>query len=113
MSFANGAKISLENDVTLDRKIEKVFRLSIFDYGQSDHLLSDISELIRLTQNSTVARKKLEYRMLYVLKSETTSYATKQFICKQLAIIGTDESVPDLSHMLSDPETSDIACIAS
>ena len=112
ISIADESDVTTGNRGTLDQKIDQVISLASYDFGQNNNLLSEISELIRLTQHSSTAREKLELKLLEVLRIRTTSYTAKEFICKQLSIIGTDESIPELSRMLSDPETSHIACIA-
>jgi HEAT repeat protein len=43
-----------------------------------------------------------------VLSSDSTR-AGKQFVCRELSIIGTEQSVPVLAKMLTDEETSDMA----
>lgn len=51
---------------------------------------------------------QIEDKLLAALQSNVTM-AGRDFICRQLAVIGTNKSVPVLSAMLMDPETSNLA----
>jgi HEAT repeat protein len=52
--------------------------------------------------------RQIEKSLLDVLTSDSTR-AGKQFVCRELSIIGTGQSVSALSNMLIDEETSDMA----
>jgi HEAT repeat protein/type 1 glutamine amidotransferase len=90
---------------SLDRVLPKVLR---YDHGQSREPLSDLTDIIRNAYDSPSESKSIEQRLLKALESRATS-AAKQFICRQLSIIGTEESVPTLAGMLTGHETSDMA----
>ncbi|MHC4192791.1 MAG: HEAT repeat domain-containing protein [Planctomycetota bacterium] len=90
---------------SLEGVMAKVAR---YDYGQSREPLSDLTDIIRNAYDSPSELKSIEKRLLEVFDSKATS-AAKQFICRQLSIIGTEKSVPGLAAMLTDPETSDMA----
>jgi HEAT repeat protein/type 1 glutamine amidotransferase len=90
---------------SLEGVMAKVVR---YDYGQSREPLSDLTDIIRNAYDSPSELKSIEKRLLEVFDSKATS-AAKQFICRQLSIIGTKESVPTLAAMLTEPKTSDMA----
>jgi HEAT repeat protein len=53
-----------------------------------------------------------EQELLAVLKSSAASPAEKALACKQLAIYGSEDSVPELAKLLSDPQLSSWSRIA-
>jgi len=83
-------------------------RIETYEFGQSRESLTMFAELVRSSIDSQKNKKLIEKGMLAFLKSDAT-LAGKQFICKQLSIIGTEDAVPILSPMLINKETSDIA----
>jgi type 1 glutamine amidotransferase len=89
----------------MEQLLEKV---KTYDWGQSRVALTDLSELIRKAHGDSAELKKIEQGLLGVLKSDA-KYAGKQYACRELSIIGTEESVPTLGKMLTDPELADMA----
>lgn len=89
----------------LDALIEKA--------GQSDWD-SNRADIIKLrTQiashyGDADTRGKIEAKLAAALQSNITP-AGRDFICRQLAVIGTGKSVPALSAMLMDPQTTNMA----
>ena len=90
---------------TLQELLEKV---KTYDWGQSRLALTEVSDIIKEAHSSPAELKKIEKSLLDVLTSDATR-AGKQFICRELSIIGTDESVPVLGNMLINEETSDMS----
>ena len=90
---------------TLQELLEKV---KTYDWGQSRLALTEVSDIIKKAHSSPAELKKIEKSLLSVLTSDATR-AGKQYVCRELSIIGTDESVPALGKMLTDEETSDMA----
>ncbi len=83
-------------------------RIETYEFGQSREPLTAFAELVRSSIDSREDKKLIEKGMLDFLESDAT-FSGKQFICKQLSIIGTEEAVPTLALMLLKKETSDIA----
>ena len=54
-------------------------------------------------------RKHFEQKLLDVFKAKDSSFALKQFVCKQLSVIGSEESVMALAPALCDVNESDLA----
>lgn len=90
---------------TLDELLGKI---STYEFGQSRGNLTELADIVRESYESEQQRKDIEKRFLEFLRSDAT-LAGKQFICKQLSIIGTEEAVPTLAAMLPDAATSDMA----
>lgn len=83
------------------------------DYKQGDSRepLIAVEDLIRGSQSDAEQRKYVETQLAKLLESGT-SVDCKQFICRQLWFIGTDESVPAIAKLLTDEQTVDMACYA-
>ncbi|MDT8302396.1 MAG: ThuA domain-containing protein [Sedimentisphaerales bacterium] len=89
----------------LEELLEKV---KTYDWGQSRLALTEVSDIIKKAHSSPVELKGIEKSLLGVLTSDSTR-AGKQFVCRELSIIGTGQSVSVLANMLTDEETSDMA----
>ena len=71
-----------------------------------------LQAIFEMTRNAQGAeRRGFEQKFLAFLQSDAT-LASKEFICKQLSLIGSEASVPVLSRLLPDPKTSDMARFA-
>jgi hypothetical protein len=87
---------------------ELLAKVKTYDWGQSRLPLTEVSDKIREAYGSPEKLKEIEKSLAAVLASDAT-YAGKQFVCRELSIIGTDQSVPTLAKMLSDEKLSDMA----
>jgi hypothetical protein len=83
-------------------------KIKTYDWGQSRAALTEVSDLVRKSHGSPEERSKVEKSLLEVLKSDAT-LAGKQFVCRELSIIGAEQSVPTLGAMLADEKLSDMA----
>jgi len=83
-------------------------KLKVYDFGDSRQPLTEISDEIRKAYGKPEELKKFEAALDDVLKSDA-KYAGKQYACRELSIIGTDQSVPVLAGMLTNQEYSDMA----
>ncbi len=90
---------------------ELMARLSAYDWGGDRGSLKDIDNLIVAAQGDPGKLSELELALLEVLQSELRLPA-KEYICRQLALLGTARCVPVLAGMLTDPELSDRARFA-
>lgn len=80
-------------------------RSKAYEFGQSRVLLSEIEDQIKSIYGSPEELKKAEAVLLAALESDS-SPALKDFICRQLSVIGTEQSVPVLSRMLGDAKAA-------
>ena len=87
---------------------EVLAKIATYDYGQSREPLTELTDIVRDAYETPGQLKQIEKRLLGVLQSDATP-ACKQFICRKLSVIGTEEPVPTLAEMLPDPKTSDMA----
>ncbi|MBE0537508.1 MAG: ThuA domain-containing protein [Phycisphaerae bacterium] len=81
--------------------------VSAYDYGKSREALTQLSDFIRGIEGTDHLRI-VEKQLLEFLQSQAT-LASKQFVCSNLSIIGSELSAQVLAGMLVDPETSDMA----
>jgi type 1 glutamine amidotransferase len=89
----------------MDQLLEKV---KTYEFGDSREALTTLSEKIRQAYGKTDELKSIEKGLLGVLQSDA-KYAGKQCVCRELSIIGTEQSVPVLAGMLTDEKLSDMA----
>ncbi len=87
---------------------ELLGKVKTYDWGQSRLVLTEVSEAVKKAHGNKAELAKVEKALLGVLDSDATR-AGKQFVCRELSIIGTEQSVPALAKMLVDEETSDMA----
>lgn len=83
-------------------------QVKTYDFGDSREALTKLSDTIRQAYGKADELKDIETALLTVLESDA-KYAGKQYVCRELSIIGTDQSVPVLAPMLTDEKLSDMA----
>ncbi len=79
-----------------------------YEYGENREHLTAIEDLVRASHTNPADRQYIEQQLIGVLESDAT-LAGKQFVCKQLSMIGTSASVPVLSDLVVEESTSDMA----
>jgi type 1 glutamine amidotransferase len=84
-------------------------KVKTYDWGQSRLPLTEVSEIIKKAQGDKDQLAKIEKDLLSMLNAPDATQAGKQFVCRELSIIGTEQSVPSLAKMLTIEETSDMA----
>ncbi|HYW81159.1 MAG TPA: HEAT repeat domain-containing protein [Thermoguttaceae bacterium] len=82
--------------------------LKTYDWGQDRNLVEPIREAVVASADNADERKALETRLADVLKTDV-SYDSKQFVCRELMIIGTAASVPTLAALLTDEKMAHVA----
>ena len=73
--------------------------LNEYDWGTDRAPLEPIDDAIAASHGNAAVRKDIESRLLKALASEISRDA-KDYICRKLAIVGTVESVSQLSKLL-------------
>lgn len=84
--------------------------LKSWQFGKSRETLFRIEELIRSTKPE--GYKDIERRLISILKAPDTTKEAKRYICKWLVIVGSEECVPAVAELLTDPKLSHPARIA-
>jgi type 1 glutamine amidotransferase len=87
---------------------ELLAKVKEYDWGQSRLALTEVSDIVRKAHGNQAELAKVEKALLGVLESDAKR-AGKQFVCRELSIIGTEQSAPTLAKMLAGDETSDMA----
>ncbi len=82
--------------------------LKTYDWGTDRSLLNPIDDAVVTTRDDAAARQDLEDRLAAVLATDVSRDA-KDFVCRQLMVIGTGRSVPALAAILTNPELSHMA----
>ena len=93
------------SDVELDTAIEDI---TTYTFGDSREPLTIVADLVIASNGFPSIRLNLEKQFVKALESDSTPDC-KDFICRQLAVMGTDVSIPQLEKMLPVAETSDMA----
>jgi len=101
-----GYKWAGHKQPSLEKLLDKV---ATYDYGTSRIALSEISDSLRKYSNSPKTLKHFAKQLVKFLQRPDTTFAGKQFVCRKLSIIGTEQAVPTLAAMLTDSKTSDMA----
>jgi HEAT repeat protein len=79
-----------------------------YEFGQSRRLLSEIENQIKAVYGTPEELLKAETLLLETLQSDC-SLALKDFLCRQLSVIGSARSVPVLAALLKDSKTAALA----
>jgi len=98
--------LSCARKVELDQDFRKILT---YNFGDSREPLMVIQDRVRSSYGNPETRLDLELQLAELLKKEEATWACKDFACRQLRIVGTKESVPDLASLLTDEKLSDMA----
>ncbi len=86
-----------------DPELETAFAaLRNYDWGSSRAALLPLDRAVAAAHASAAARRSLEKRLLDALQT-ATSVPAREYICAQLAVIGSRRSVPALERLLAEP----------
>lgn len=92
-----------------EEKLDKAFEaLKTYDWGTDRSVLKPIDEAIVASHKDTAAKKSLEMRLVAALKGNV-SQAAKDYICRQLSLIGSAGCVPAVAELLTDEKLSHMA----
>ena len=109
LSFGVSNLFGADSDIgVLD---ERLVKIKSYEFGDSRLVLSEIFDFTRKAYGNKELMGEIEKRFVKFLETDAT-LASKQFVCQQLRIMGTEESVPILAEMLTKPATSDMARFA-
>jgi len=87
---------------------ELLEKVKTYDWGESRLALTEVTDAIKEAHGNKAEMAKIEKALLGVLESDAKQ-AGKQFVCRQLSIIGTEKSVPTLAKLLTDSQSCDMA----
>lgn len=84
---------------------------SKYESGRNAEPLRQIERAVRESAGSAVQRAEVEAALVTLLAPSST-FEARRFACTQLAIIGTEASLPAIAELLKQPETVGIGCLA-
>ena len=79
-----------------------------YEIGQDRTKLTEFNELVVEASESESQSKIVEESIIQFLTTDAT-WASKQFVCRELSVIGSEKAVSVLTEMLSNEQTSDMA----
>jgi len=85
--------------------------LAAYEYDNSRSWMPDLQYLMMEVYNNSEAIDEVESLMIKFLQSDATA-AGKQYVCRELGLIGTARSVPSLSELLLTPGMEGAALLA-
>jgi HEAT repeat protein len=86
-------------------------RLKSYGWDKSREELQPIEDAVLAAQPGSAPARELETRLCSVLASSAPR-AAKDYVCRQLALVGTSNSVPALAALLPNPELTHMARFA-
>jgi HEAT repeat protein len=108
MTLALAAVAAGEESDTLTLLDKALEAAKTFEIGQKDDAVLRVEEIVFHLAPDSRLRGPVEDRLLRSLASASTVDA-KGVLCRQLRVIGTPRSVPQLEAMLTDPKLSHLA----
>jgi len=104
--ISSGIALSAQSVGTeIDKALDGI---AAYKYGMSRANLIKAGGLIRRLSANAEERAAVERKLVAILRSDATR-ACKDFVCRQLAIIGSDRAVPALAALLDDATLADMA----
>ena len=86
-------------------------KLRTHKFGQSRQPLNVVAGLVRAASRDPKQRRQIAAELAALLTEDTTPDC-KRFVCRQLAVAGSDEAVPALAALLRDKDLSHMALYA-
>ncbi len=85
--------------------------LPAYELGKERRQLGPIDDAVAASFGDAAARAALEAKLLAVLAGDATPDA-KDYVCRRLALVGTNASVPALAALLADARLGHVARVA-
>ena len=82
-----------------------------YQFGDSREGLTVVEDMVAQTisTENDAAQEQLAAHLAAMLDSESVTLDAKQFICRQLWLIGSEDNVDELAPLLYDPATANMA----
>ena len=104
------AAVSTRETEAAETVLEPAFQVIMgYTFGGTRAPLTVVSDLVKASKNDPAQRLSVERQLVALLKSPDASYDCKDFVCRQLWVCGSRESIPVLALMLTDDKYSDMA----
>lgn len=86
-----------------------IARATNYKFGDDREALTEVENIVQRAQFQTADRRLVASLMAEELSNVLCTNDAKAFFCRQLAIIGTPNEVPELIAAVRDPKLSDMA----
>ncbi|MEX2016155.1 MAG: HEAT repeat domain-containing protein [Candidatus Hydrogenedentales bacterium] len=85
--------------------------VAAYEFGDSREPLTAVEDLVKqsLSADDEAAQARLAAHLAAMLESDAVTLDAKQFICRQLWLIGSEENVAAIAPLLYDPATANMA----
>ncbi len=80
-----------------------------YDFGKDSQAIAALEERIIIDSKSGPSRGSIAQQLASELRRPDATPGFKQFLCRQLALVGTAAEVPALAELLGDPRLTDMA----
>jgi HEAT repeat protein len=107
--LAVGSSLQAADNQAVARLDQHLKAVIAFQYGNDAGPLNQVEQLVVASVRNPDARAAIEERLLQVLLDSPATRDAKEFVCRQLFIIGTARSVPALESLLTDDNLAHIA----
>jgi HEAT repeat protein len=87
---------------------QTIAKIASYRFGDNRASLSAVEDLVRRAGQDRGGAERLA-AMLHPLLASDATLDCKQFVCRQLAVLGSKESVAPLAKLLADEQLSDMA----
>jgi hypothetical protein len=87
----------------------RLLAVKSYEFGMSRGPLRAVEDMVRAVIDSPRERARLAASLASLLDDSDTTLAAKDFVCRQLWLIGTAAEVPYVEPLLYDPATADMA----
>jgi HEAT repeat protein len=103
---ASSSAAEAESLARLERALQAVVA---FEYGNDAAPLNQVEQIVVAAVKNPAERAAIEERLLHILLDSPATRDAKEFVCRQLFLIGTARSVSALESMLTDESLAHIA----
>ncbi|GMV93739.1 MAG: hypothetical protein AMXMBFR82_35170 [Candidatus Hydrogenedentota bacterium] len=104
-ALAGAASFAAPAAMTAEELLQTI---ASYEYGQTRVPLLVAEEWVRMNLDSELNRRGVAFALAGILEGNATKDG-KQFVCRQLAVIGSEENLPALAPLLLDAQTADMA----
>ncbi len=104
------AAVSAREPEAAETVLEPAFQVIMgYKFGGTRAPLTIVSDIVKAAKNDPARRLAIERQLVVLLQSPDATYDCKDFVCRQLWVFGSRESIPALASMLADDKYSDMA----
>jgi len=88
--------------------LDALINIKSYRFGESREMLTRVSDYLKRIHGRPQARKEAVLSLAQLLQEEITAEC-RDFICRELSVVGDGECVPYLTSLLRRPEEADMA----